>query len=145
MRVDRKCSKHRTAQAPKPLAVSLRTNIPVDKKHMDKEIEYGFWFWSDKLAGVLTMLSHLTDYKLDQEEIEFVKQELRGTNDEKNQWATYKLDGKANKMALAFAYDSEEGTDMIHIKIKTSADLKPKLEALDLFQCLFKQLDIADT
>lgn len=34
---------------------------------------------------------------------------------------------------------------MIHIKIITSADLKPKLETLDLFQCLFKQLEIGDT
>ncbi len=48
-------------------------------------------------------------------------------------------------MAVVLTYDSEEGTDMVHIKIKTVADLKPKLEALDLFQSLFKQLDIADT
>ena len=112
---------------------------------MGKEIEYVFWFWSDKLVGILTMLSHLADYKINEEEIELIKQELRGTNDEKNQWTTYKLDGKSNNMSLTFAFDSEEGKDMIHIKIKTSQDLKPKLEALNLFQCLFKQLDIADT
>src|ERR1700741_3465760 len=123
--------------------VSGQTSINNDT--MGKEIEYVFWFWSDKLVGILTMLSHLADYKINEEEIELIKQELRGTNDEKNQWTTYKLDGKSNNMSLTFAFDSEEGKDMIHIKIKTSQDLKPKLEALNLFQCLFKQLDIADT
>ena len=66
----------------------------------EKEIEYGFWFWTDKLVGVLTMLSYLIDYELEKDENEIVKQELRGTNDEKNQWATYKLTGKVNNMIL---------------------------------------------
>jgi hypothetical protein len=107
------------------------------------EIEYGFWFWSDKLTGVLTMLSYLVEYRLDPEEIEFIRQELLSTNNERNQWMTYKFDGKLNNMKLTFALDDEEGNDMIHIKVKTSAVLKPKLEALNLFQCLFKRLDIA--
>ena len=42
------------------------------------------------------------------------------------------------------ANDGEEGNDMIHIRIITSADLKPKLEALDLFQALFKNLEVSD-
>jgi len=33
---------------------------------------------------------------------------------------------------------------MIHIRITTSADLKLKLEALDLFQALFKNLEVSD-
>lgn len=110
----------------------------------DIEIEYGFWFWSDKLNGVLTMLSYLVEYRLDQNEIEVIRQELIGTNDERNQWTTYKFDGKLNNMELTFAFDDEEGNDMIHIKIKTSAELTPKLEALNLFQCLFKRLDIVE-
>ncbi|TJZ49311.1 hypothetical protein FAZ15_22340 [Sphingobacterium olei] len=110
----------------------------------NKQIEYGFWFGSDKLVGVLTMLSYLIDYKIGEEEIKILKLELQGTNDEKNQWITHKLNGKLNSISLNLAYDDEEGSDMIHIKIKCSPNLKPQLEALNLFQTLFKNLDIAD-
>lgn len=103
---------------------------------MDKDIEYSFWFWADKLPSIMAVLSHLTDYKLDPDELETIRQELRGTNDEKNQWSMHKLDGKKHKMVLTFAYDAEDGPDMIHIKIKTSADLKPKLDGLaDIQTC----------
>lgn len=110
----------------------------------EKEIDYRFWYWSDKFVGVLAMLSNLADYKLDNDEFNVIKQELRGTDDEKNQWTIYKLTGNAYNMTITMAYDAEEGTDMIHIRIKTSADLKPKLEALNLFQSLFKKLEIED-
>lgn len=45
-------------------------------------------------------------------------------------------------MKLKLAYDVEEGSDMIHIEIKTVADLKEKLEALNFFQSMFKELKI---
>jgi hypothetical protein len=111
---------------------------------MNTEIEYGFWFWSDKLIGILTMLSKLAGYQLDKEEIDIIHQELRGTNDDKNLWLTYHFEGKLNIMKLYMAYVAEQSTDMIFIKISTSADLKPKLQALDLFQSIFKQLEVEE-
>lgn len=111
---------------------------------MSKEIEYGFWFWADKLSAIVTMLSHLTKYNIDKEEIEAIKIDLIGTNDEQDRWSAWKLDGELYKMQLKFAYDKEEGESMIHIRIKTSVDLEQKLETLNLFQCLFKRLDIED-
>lgn len=47
-------------------------------------------------------------------------------------------------ISIKLAFDNEAESDMIHIKIYTSTDLKPKLEALNLFQCLFKRLDIEE-
>ncbi len=111
---------------------------------MHKEIDYGFWFWSDKLLGVLTMLSHLAGCQIGTEELEYLKQELQGTNDEENRWISYNLNGSLNSIKLSLAYDAEEGNDMIHLKIQATEDLMPKLEALDLFQSLFKQLEVAD-
>ncbi|MVO09976.1 hypothetical protein GOQ30_12465 [Flavobacterium sp. TP390] len=110
----------------------------------DTEIEYRFWFLSNKLIAIITMLSALVESKLTLEEIEYLKQEIRGTNDEKGLWTTYQLNGKLKNISLSLAYDGEEGNDMIHIRIITSADLKPKLEALDLFQALFKNLEVSD-
>lgn len=37
------------------------------------------------------MISHLAGYKLEQDEIDFIKQELRGTNDEDGQSVTFKM------------------------------------------------------
>ncbi len=106
----------------------------------DESIKYGFWFWSDKLVGVLTMLSYLADYKLDTPEIEYLRQELRGTNDELNKWTQYKLGGRLECIIINLAFDAEEGYDMIHIRINASANLKAKLEALSLFQSLFLKI-----
>ncbi|WNJ17135.1 hypothetical protein [Pontibacter sp. G13] len=108
---------------------------------MNEKIEYGFWFWSHKLAGILAMLAELSKYKLDEIEIGIIQNDLKGTNDELNQWTNYPLYGKYFKMDLQFAYDAEEKLDMIHIKIKTNSILKEKLEALNLFQCMFTKLE----
>ena len=39
-------------------------------------------FWSCKLTGILTILSVLSGYSLEEIEIETIKQKLRGTADE---------------------------------------------------------------
>ncbi|MCZ4410662.1 hypothetical protein O3Q51_17735 [Cryomorphaceae bacterium 1068] len=109
---------------------------------MKENIEYGFWFWSHKLTGILAMLAEFSKYDLDVVEIESIKRDLIGTNDELNQWVNYRFDGKNFKMEFQFAYDAEEKSDMIHMKIKTKSILKEKLEALNLFQCMFKELEI---
>jgi|GEM_PF-2781633 len=111
---------------------------------MKNKIEYGFWFWSHKLTGILTILSALSKYDLDDIEVEIIQTDLIGTNDELNQWTNYPLDGKDFKMELQFAYDAEEKTDMIHLKITTDLILKEKLEALDLFQGMLKKLELED-
>jgi hypothetical protein len=108
---------------------------------MKKKIEYGFWIWSHKLTGVISMLAVLSNYDLDEMEVEIIKQELIGTNDELNQWANYRFEGKDFKMDLQFAYDAEERSDMIHIIIRTTSILKNKLEMLALFQSMFKELE----
>lgn len=107
---------------------------------MNKDFKYGFWIWSNKLDPVLTMLSHIADYELTQEERGLIKEELQTTNDEKGIWSTYLLKGKQHEIELRLAYDDEEGTDMVHLKLVTSTELKEKLESLNLFQSLFKEL-----
>lgn len=51
---------------------------------MKGEIIYGFWFWSDKLSGIIHMLSKLSTYPIDDGEIDIIKERLRNTNDELN-------------------------------------------------------------
>ena len=94
-------------------------------------MEYGFWFWSHKLVGILAMFAELSDYELDENEIEIIKKGLIGTNNELNQWANFQ-----------FAYDDEDHPNMIHIKIKTDSILKEKIEVLDLFQSMFLKLKL---
>ncbi|WP_196889860.1 hypothetical protein [Aureivirga sp. CE67] len=108
---------------------------------MKEKIEYGFWFWSHKLTGILTMLAELSKYDLDEIEIESIKYKLIGTNDEMNQWSNYRFEGESFTMDFQFAYDAEEKSDMIHILIKTDSILMEKLETLNLFQCMFKELE----
>ena len=105
-------------------------------------MEYGFWFWNHKLAGILAMFAELSDYELDEIEIEIIKKGLIGTNDELNQWANYQFNGKKFKMDFQFAYDGEEHPEIVHIRIKTDSSLKEKIEALNLFQGIFLKLEL---
>ncbi|MCE7995650.1 MAG: hypothetical protein HEP71_26970 [Roseivirga sp.] len=107
---------------------------------MNKDFKYGFWIWSNKLNPVLSMLSHLADYQLSAEERDLIKEELATTNDEKGVWSHYVLKCQQYEIELSLAYDGEEGADMVHLKLLTSAELKEKLESLNLFQSLFKEL-----
>ena len=109
---------------------------------MKTKFEYGFWFWSHKLTGILTALAEISKYDLSEIEIETMKQELIDTNDELNRWANYCFKGQLFTLSLELAHDAEEGKDMTHIRIQTTKDLKEKLEMLNLFQCLFKRLEI---
>lgn len=86
------------------------------------------------------MLAHLANYELWEEEKEVIKKDLKTSDDESGTWSKYLLKGKQYTIALQLAYDTEQGKDMIHLDIQTSADLKEKLEALDLFQSLFSDL-----
>lgn len=54
-----------------------------------KHIEYGFWFWSHKLNGILRMLSSISGYYIDEQEYEIINEELRNTNNEENIWSEY--------------------------------------------------------
>jgi hypothetical protein len=109
---------------------------------MDKIFEYGFWFWSNKLNGILVILSQYAKYKLDEIEIETIRHNLIGTNNELDRWAHYCFDGSKYRIEMQFAYDDAENSDMIHIKLNSSTDLKEKFEILDLFQSTFKNLDL---
>ena len=44
------------------------------------------------------------------------------------------------KIDFKFAFDAEEGKDMIHIQLRTDIELKEKIETLDLFQSMFSEL-----
>lgn len=109
---------------------------------MYNNFEYGFWFWSRKLDGIIRMLSYLSDYDIIEEEILSIELGLIGTSDEENIWTDYFLQGSKFKIDLRFSYDTEEGEDMIHIRIRTSDEIKDKIEMLNLFQCMFKNLEI---
>ncbi len=110
---------------------------------MDNNITtYQFWLWTPKLNGVLAMLSELAKYELTQSDLDAISIGLVDTCDEKNNWFDYKFDGEKYSIMLRLAFDKEEGKDMTHIKIQTSIELEQKLQALDLFQSLFRQLDV---
>nr|WP_293303640.1 hypothetical protein [Allomuricauda sp.] len=109
---------------------------------MKEEIEYGFWFWSHKLKGILYMLAQLSNYNLEETEMESIKEALTGTNDELDLWAKKCFVGRQYHLDLQLAYDAEQKSEMIHIKLKTESGLKQKLEVLDLFQGMFKTLEM---
>lgn len=109
---------------------------------MKENFEYEFWFWGHKLSGILYMLAELSKYTLDEFDLETIQQQLTGTNDELNLWTDYEFHGSQFPMTIQFAYDAEENHAMIHVKIKTTIDLKDKLVALNLFQSMFKELEI---
>jgi len=107
---------------------------------MNNKFEYQFWFWSNKLDAILIMLAALIKYELLDVERQIIKSELEITNDENNKWYNYPLAGKEIKLDLKFAYDNEEGKDVIHLIITSSTNLTQQLETLDLFQSLFKKI-----
>jgi hypothetical protein len=107
---------------------------------MINKFTYVFWIWSTKLNPVLSMLSYLADYNFSKEDREVIELELKTTNDEQNVWNEYILNGKKHTIQLRLANDSEEGSSMIHLELRTSKKLKQKLEALNLFQSIFKEL-----
>jgi predicted adenine nucleotide alpha hydrolase (AANH) superfamily ATPase len=109
---------------------------------MNNQFEYGFWFWTPKLNGILTMLSYISDYDYQEYELDAIQNELRNTNDEKEIWGTYSFIGRKHRLDFTFAYDDEEGEDMIHFKIKAPIELKEKLEMVNTFQSLFRELEI---
>lgn len=100
----------------------------------NKSNNYGFWFWKEQLTLVISTIALLVDYDLEEEEIDLIKEELRGTDDEKDHWGFYFLSGKKNKLTIYFAYDSEEGNDMIHICMQAAGDFLIQLETLNLIQ-----------
>ena len=106
---------------------------------MEELCTYGFWFWQNKFTGILVMLEFLAGYEMDIVEPAVIKDGLKGTNEDI--WFEWRFPGKKHTIHMKFAYDEEEGPDMIHISIKTDCALKEKLEAMNLFQCLFKELE----
>jgi len=60
---------------------------------MNEKINYGFWFWSHKLNGILSMLAELSNYELTEIEMETIQLDLIGTNDELNQWSNIPIYG----------------------------------------------------
>jgi len=107
---------------------------------MENKFKYGFWIWKNKLDPILSILSHLADYELSELERNAIRLELKDTNDEKGIWSDYILNGSQNKIKLKFAYDDEERTDMIHLRIETSIELKEKIEFMNFIQAMFKEL-----
>lgn len=109
---------------------------------MSNQIEYGFWFWKENFPAILTMLAALSKYEIDEEEFEIIKQDLRGTNNDRNEFLNYTLNGKLYELKLRLAYDGDNN-DIAFITITTNKSLRDKLEALDLFQSLFRNLEPA--
>lgn len=107
---------------------------------MQPLFKYRFWFWSNKLNPILSMLAHLAGYDLDEVERQIIKEGLRGTNDEESFWYKFDFIGKEYSLKLEFAFDGEEGSEMIHIRIESPHELRGRLECLDLFQSMFKEL-----
>ena len=88
------------------------------------------------------MLSSLIKYRLEPEEIEIIKENIRNTDDENNVWYNYSLVKNSKSIHLQFAYDTEEKPEMLHLIIKTDQKFKNSLELIDSFQCRFKNLEL---
>ena len=101
-----------------------------------KEINYGFWFWKEQLTLIISTIAIIIGYDLEKEEIDLIKEELRGTNDEKKHWGSYLFYGKEKRLLIQLAYDGEEGSDMIHIRIPAEGKFLIQLETLNLIQSI---------
>jgi hypothetical protein len=111
--------------------------------HMEtnkKNDYYGFWFVKHKFDAILLMLSSLINYPIDNDEIELIKLESSTTDDEQDVWYKHNFKG-SNSTTIQIALDSDN-RDIIHIRIKMENKQFEKLEALVLFQSLFKNFDI---
>lgn len=100
--------------------------------------DYNFWIWKDKLNPILDMFCLLVNYELMDGEREAINLELQDTNSELNNWGMYILKGTKHTINIKLAYDDEK--DLIYFDINTSYELKEKIECLDFFQGLFKEL-----
>lgn len=112
------------------------------KYKAENNFSYSFWIWSKKIDAVIHMFSKLIQYEILEEELLAIKDDLKGTNDEKGFWSKYLIKGETYQIDFKFAYDAEEGSDMIHLKLETSKELEEKIAALDLFQSMFDELII---
>jgi hypothetical protein len=56
---------------------------------------------------------------LEETGMESIKEALTGTNDELDLWAKKCFDGRQYHLDLQLAYDAEQKSEMIHIKLKT--------------------------
>ncbi|MES2767281.1 MAG: hypothetical protein V4642_15500 [Bacteroidota bacterium] len=104
-------------------------------------IDYNFWFWSRKLKGILQLLSALVSYDFWEDEYEAIKVELKGTDVLQNIWISYPLEG-IETLKLQLASNEAGGSDIIYIKITAPKELIGKLEILNLFQTLVKDIEI---
>ena len=78
---------------------------------------------------------------MDEVEPEVIMAGLAGTSDEKGKWFEWQFLGKEHTIKMELAYE-EEQPNMIIINVTTDDVLKEKLEAMNLFQCLFKELEL---
>lgn len=109
-------------------------------QNKNHNFQYSFWIWTNKLNPILSILTHLIDYDLSDIERDVIKNELAGTNDEQNLWSDYQFTGIKHHLSLRLAYDAEEGSDLIHLRIETHKNLQNTIEAMNLFQSMFKEL-----
>ena len=109
---------------------------------MDTSFEYQFWFWSNKLDGIIKLLSGIADYEIVDGEIEAIQLYLKDTNDEEGKWSEWKIDGKKYLLELSLACGPEEGSDITYIKIKTQPELQDTLKTLDYIQSSLKTIDL---
>ncbi len=106
---------------------------------MKENQKYGFWFWKEQFRLIISAISMIIEYDILEEEFELIKEELRGTNDEKDNWGSYLLSGKKHQLKIKLAYDAEEGFDMIHISTPANGELLTQLKTLDLIKDLFQE------
>ena len=103
--------------------------------------EYGFWCWKPKLLGVVYLLYMLAGRDFSEEDANFILEELRYTNADKNDWAIYNISLVPGLWQLAMAFD-EDDSDIVHIIIKAPAEYQERIRFLDQIQCSLKTIEI---
>jgi len=83
------------------------------------------WLYDDNLAPFLTVLCWLTDYDVAPDELAIIKDGVRETDAEKNHWYDYEFVGK---QLVKFSLAADPGTSVVHVRIQSPIDLRPKIE-----------------
>jgi len=91
--------------------------------------EKGFWVWSTDFNHLLKEYSIICGTNLTEKEYSQILEKIENTNDELNHWIDYSIKG-IFELKMRLAYDGEEKSDMIHLRIQGPIEIKEKIEVI---------------
>jgi len=96
-------------------------------KEEKKSFEYRIWVWKKDFKYLLEKCAKVCAFELDRKEYYRILELIRNTNDELNNWVDYSMKGNYSRLEMRFAYDSEEGYDIVHLNLKGPQEIEEKI------------------